>query len=246
MSLVAHWKLDEVSGTSIADSAGSNTGTWAGTGSQALTPRSSKTSTGLLFDGVGDKVTVPAAPSIDANGKTALTIVAWINPASDGEGTFGRIVDKVNVDVTAGYRFYLQSQSDSLIKLAFDVQQATTDMTALSNATIIPINGWSQVVCTYNEDGDGKGKLYYNGTIVTLGIDTAGVGTIADDSTVILNIGNNLATNRTFDSIIDDVRIYDHALTAREIRELYNNDKDARVLRSRYVPGGDIRKSYER
>ena len=36
MKLVAHWKLDERAGTVIADSAGSNNGTWAGTGSQAI------------------------------------------------------------------------------------------------------------------------------------------------------------------------------------------------------------------
>ena len=54
MSLVAHWKLDEASGTGITDSAGSNTGTWAGTGAQALSSVVAPNKTGLLFDGVDD------------------------------------------------------------------------------------------------------------------------------------------------------------------------------------------------
>ena len=56
-------------------------------------------------------------------------------------------------------------------------------------------------------------SVYYNG----LAVDTVG---IADNSFGQIAIGTNRAMNRPFIGTIDDVRIYDRALTAAEIAGL--------------------------
>ena len=95
-------------------------------------------------------------------------------------------------------------------------------MWTVSTAAVIPINAGSHVVGTYNEDGDGKGKLYLNGAVVA-STDTAGAGAVSNDSAQDLIIGNSAAVDRTFDGSITNIMIFDHALTTFEIKRLYSN-----------------------
>ena len=229
MSLVAQYRMDEKTGTAIKDSFGTNHGTWAGTAAQAITVVNAPLSSGLTFDGGtpgDDAITVGADTLIDINGKSVYSISAWINPASDGEGNYGRIVSKVDATAsTTGYSFYVGDEAASFVKFGLLIQHATTDGSAYSNAAVVPINTWSHVVATYNEDGDGKSKLYLNGTLLALGTDTAGdtAGSPSDDSADDLVIGNSVDLDRTFDGSITNIMIFDHALTAFEVKRLYSN-----------------------
>ncbi len=78
---VAWWKFDEISGVSIADSIGSNTGTWEGIGGKDLVPTPSPTGSGLVFDGVVGLANVIPLPagivahwSMDDNAATDVVI----------------------------------------------------------------------------------------------------------------------------------------------------------------------------
>lgn len=190
---------------------------------------SSPAGSGLLFDGVDDKISVPADTAIDAFGKTALSGSAWIYPVSDGEGNAGRIFDKGDtiVGTTAGYRFFLADESAGFTKLNATIMfegGTDTDASAVTSLRSIPVNAWLHVAFVYNEDSAKKIKLYVNGVLQSLSTDNAGDSTIADDSAVAMTIGNATEdTTRTFDGSISDVRIYDTALSASEIRILANN-----------------------
>src|ERR1051325_8604580 len=76
--LIAHWKLDETSGSSAADSAGSNTGTH--TGGPAITTSGLATAIKfpdaacLTFDGVDDYVTAGTNPALDP---ATMTVAFW-------------------------------------------------------------------------------------------------------------------------------------------------------------------------
>ncbi len=224
IGIVAHYKLNETSGTSIADSAGTNIGTSA----QDV---SNMTAVGVIdkaltFNGTTDKIAIAADSAIDAFGKTALSISAWINPASDGENDTGRVVDKRDAATggTIGYYLLTEGEAGNLVVLHFNIKHATTDMQIKTNA-IAPINTWSHVVGTYNEDGDGKGKLYLDGILQILAFETVGnvIGAPLDDSAIDLTIGNATEdTTRTFDGTIDNVMIFDRAINAEEVKLLYN------------------------
>ena len=212
-SEVLHLKLWE--GTAFDYSLNGNNGTAANT---------TVSDKGYTFDGADSIITVPADTTIDINGKTVLSTSAWINPASDGEGNLARILDKQAA--AAGYVVYISAEAGGLIKVtALIYHDGVADATAVSNATIIPINVWSHVAFVYNEDSAKKIKIYLNGGLQILGTNTAGVGAVDDDSAIDLTIGNNAILDRTFDGIISDVRIYNTARTATQIRDFYNQTR---------------------
>jgi len=181
---------------------------------------------GVRFDGVGSIVTVPADATIDINGKTVLSVSAWINPASDGEGDLARIVDKA-AGGSAGYLFHVQAEAGGLVELRCVVyHDGVADATAITDP-VVPINIWNHVALVYNEDSALKIKLYLNGTLITLATDTpaTALSSIDDDSAVNLAIGNIADTSRTFDGLISDVRIYNTARTAAQIKDFYNQTR---------------------
>ena len=96
--LVAYWKFDEGSGTSVADSSGNgNTGTLIN-GPQWTAGRLGNA---LFFDGIDDNVTVPDSASLDLS--SAFTLSAWVNPASTFTD-FRSILVK-------NYKYYLYASS---------------------------------------------------------------------------------------------------------------------------------------
>ncbi len=200
---------------------------------------------GLLFDGVDDAITIPADPVIDANGKTALTITAWINPASDGETNLGRVVDKTNSagGPTTGYSVWVSDEGSGLLGINWRMLIVGDDMTA-ETSPVVPINTWSHIAVTYDkDDGVRKGKIYLNGVLQTNSVtDNAGAdAAISDDSADPLTIGNYQDSDRTFDGSISDVRIYDVALSQTAIRQIFRSDEAQRFLRQRYTIGANYR-----
>ncbi len=65
-------------------------------------------------------------------------------------------------------------------------------------------------------------KIYTNGVEASYAVTTNGVGTRSNDSAYDVIIGNESAGARTFDGVIDDVRIYNRVLNASEIAAVYH------------------------
>ena len=90
---------------------------------------------------------------------------------------------------------------------------STTDR-GVRGPTAIPLNTWTHLATTY----DGANLRYYvNGVLVGT---TAGTGTINAANGALRIGGNNsapLGQGEWFKGLIDEVRIYNRALTAAEI-----------------------------
>ncbi len=80
----------------------------------------------------------------------------------------------------------------------------------------IPINTWTNIICTYE---NGTWKLYLNGKLVGSALSSI---TFNNDTITPLEIGNS-GNYEPFFGKIDDVRIYNRALTQEEITYLANN-----------------------
>jgi hypothetical protein len=86
----------------------------------------------------------------------------------------------------------------------------------------------THVVATYDHlDGIRKGKIYINGSLTANSVtDEAGsADALPDDSAINLTIGNTEGLDRTFDGLIDDVRIYSVAKTAAQIKSDYETTR---------------------
>jgi hypothetical protein len=85
-------------------------------------------------------------------------------------------------------------------------------------------NQWNHVVVTYDDAGDRKCHLYVNGFEFMYSRQDTLTGTLKT-SAADWKIGNNVAGDRAFGGRIDSLRIYNQALSASEIADLYNEER---------------------
>ena len=88
-------------------------------------------------------------------------------------------------------------------------------------------NEWFHFAGTYTQS-DGNQRLYVNGVLRTTTLHVAGntivplATTTAGDCYLKMNIGYSCVNNGYFNGKIDDVRLYNRALSAGEVAQLYN------------------------
>ena len=216
--LVSRWKFNETSGTAAADSAGASPGTLTNFACTTLNCNATSgwTTPGrfvgaINLDGTNDVVNAGSAASLD--NLASFTYSAWIFPRSLGEGNVGRIADKTATG--AGFkRFRLNNSTANSFHA--QVSHSTTNATAISAANTATPNEWQHVVMTY--DGTTRTvRIYKNGTQIASGV---GTGTPQSDAAGSLLIGNNPGGGATFNGLIDDVIVYNRALSPDEIQVL--------------------------
>ncbi len=155
------------------------------------------------FDGSNDQITTAS----DFIGTTAITASAWVYPRTLGQSSTGRIIDngKFIVEMNTSNKISFSSDGSTLADAA--------------NSGII-LNAWNFVTITRNTSG--TANIYINGALSGTANQTS--GTPVGGSTNVI-IGNNNAASRTFDGVLDGVRIYNRVLTAGEITMLYSIGK---------------------
>jgi formylglycine-generating enzyme required for sulfatase activity len=171
-------------------------------GTTLTTDRFGTPNSAYYFPGNGERISVPHADSLNLlNGYTLST---WINFEVGGLSS-PRIIDKFT------YSFFtLQNGSSRSLGMYF------SDQTSLFTTTTISAGQWYHVVSSYDLH---QRKIYVNGSLV------------ASDSSTFALITNSLPLEigrkpvygyDSFKGKIDDVRIYNRALSDSEILQLYN------------------------
>jgi glucose/arabinose dehydrogenase/PKD repeat protein len=198
--LVAAYSFNTVSGSSVADVSGNNNG---GTVSGPVATVAGKFGGGLSFDGVNDWVTVADSNSLDLT--TGMTLMAWVNPAAL-TGSWRTLLFKEGGPGSMDYSLYA---ADDAVKPVGQVYIGG-EQNALGTAAL-PLNAWSHLAVTY--DGAVL-RLYVNGA-------PAGTKSIAGQitpTTGALRIGGNNIWSEWFQGAIDEIRIYNRALTQGQIQ----------------------------
>jgi acyl-CoA thioesterase-1 len=166
----------------------------------------------LNFDGLDDYVDIADSDALDLT-DGEFTISAWINPSNWGENGQGRIIDHGGGSSgSAGWNVRLEEETRGL-----RVQiNADSSFNNSSNPDVIALNTWQQVAVTLKE---GTMTFYVDG--VESGVRT-GVPTLQERSSPV-RIGRRATdTKRAFAGGIDEIRIWDRALTPAEIRGRMN------------------------
>jgi glucose/arabinose dehydrogenase len=201
--LVAGYGFSEGSGTTTQDASGNNlTGTISG----ATRTTSGKFGNALSFDGVNDWVTVADANALDLT--TGMTLEAWVFPAALGSSWRNVIIK----ERPGGEVYNLYANVDTSVPVVY-VARASAPGTPLDarGTAPLPLNTWSHLAATY--DGATL-RLYVNGSQVG----TRAVTGAMVASTGVLRVGGNSLWGEYFSGRIDEVRIYNRALTATEIQ----------------------------
>jgi len=197
--LVAHWRLDEGSGNTVYDSGTSgNNGTFEGN------PRwvAGYYGGAVEFDGVDDNIDCGNDDSLDITAE--ITLSAWINmaqrPAVDAWYT---IPWKENA-----YSMYLYGVDNTLTTLCADFWLDTGRADIWDGPdTDVPPNEWTYIAVTFNGTDF---EFYVNGELDHTA-NQPGTIEIGEINFLFTQAGSNFA------GLIDDVRLYDHALTLEEI-----------------------------
>jgi len=208
---LAHWKLDETSGPTAVDSEGGHDGTWT----NDPNPAPAVVDGGLDFDGSNDYVD---AGSFDVTG-SGITMMGWFNAEAIATDD-GRIVSKAS-GPNEGDAWWQLSTTDSGSNryLRMRIKAGGTTTTFADSSVNLTTAQWYFAVGTY-DSATGDMRLYLDGAEVANGSHAVG-GAIDTDAAVPVAIGANGTAERFFNGILDDVRVYDYALSASEISDLY-------------------------
>ncbi len=203
--LVGCWQMEEGSGTAIYDgSPAGNDGTTAG-GPTWVTGKTGDYA--LSLDGTTQSASVPDDDSLDLT--TAFTIAGWIKP---GRSLTQDLFKKADMGLTDGYEVGLSTATKVLFRIN---QDSNGDAYRINSTTSYPTDGitWMHVVATYS---DGTMKLYING--VQEGGDLAAPAPAING--LPFTLGTQATAPRYYQGAMDDVRLYDRALSTDEIRLL--------------------------
>ena len=200
-----HWSLNETSGTIAHDDTNLDDGTVnlaAGTTS-GWTP--AEIGNGFFFDGVhGDSIQIVDRNSQifpPANGP--FTIAMWLRIQLEN-GTARALMSNEEYN-TSGFRFALMSNNT----LQFWSTQSGGTLGLSSGA--LATNTWYRVAVTF--DGT-TGTLYINGTQ-----SAAATGHVVSNPLPI-SVGNGIGGFAPFDGTVDELQIFNRALTAVEVSAL--------------------------
>jgi len=197
--LVAAYSFDAGNGSAVVDNSGSgNTGTISG----ATWSSSGRYGRALSFDGVNDMVTVAGSSSLDLTSR--LTLEAWVRPSQLGPDW-----RTVAVKERPGFLNYALYAHEGGPGPAGHVYVGSRDR--YSPGSSIAANTWTHLATTY--DGSAL-RVYVNGTLST----TLAVSGAVGSSSNPLRIGGNSVWGEWFGGLIDEVRVYNRALSAAEIQ----------------------------
>jgi len=222
--LQGSWHLDEGTGITTIDSSGNgNIGTLTnGPAWQAVdggqwkdkSDISFNAGSALAFSASQRSVTIADANSLDVT--TALTIGCWLYSTNTSATLNSGVVYKGSYGGASGeYELIVGRGAHAKVSFRLNASAVTVDDTTNLNA-----NRWEYIVATY--DGSNI-RMYKNGALST----TVAYSTSIATSTNSLYIGNYWDGNYPFYGIIDDVRIYNRALSQSEIQAYYERRKFA-------------------
>jgi O-glycosyl hydrolase/predicted secreted protein len=200
--LVAAYSFDEGAGTTASDKSGNgNSGTLINGTTWSTT---SKFGAAASFDGSDDRIDVADSNSLDLT--ASMTLEAWVRPTANSSY---RTVILKEISGELAYSLYA-ADSDHGARSSGWIRSAGVSRYA-DGTSALPLNAYSHIAVTYN----GTSLVFYVNGVVTRS--TSVTGSI-QTSTMPLRIGGNRIWGEYFRGQIDEVRIYNRALSQSEIQ----------------------------
>jgi len=205
LGLVGYWSMDEGSGSKAYDQSGNrNTGTAYSSTTPTASWADGKLGKALDFDGTDDYVNIPTASSINITSN--ITVSAWINI---------KVWKEADVVESGNTGYMLWTAPSQANKIVWGRQGSTAGQVLSVTTFNTKLNTWYHIVGTH--DGTTL-RIYVNGVV-----DNTKVAATSFSNGANLFIASGL--DGKFNGLIDEVRVYNRALSAGEVNRLYNLTK---------------------
>ncbi|MEK0335817.1 MAG: LamG domain-containing protein [Nitrosopumilus sp.] len=206
--IVAHYKMNDNSAdTDVLDSKDGNIGT-AERNTSLLTTVSGKIGRALVFDGTNDQITIPNKSVLEL--QEHYTVALWVKITGIEVGISELITSR-----TTENHFLLRREADDTLRF-FDWTGNGSENILISDSALT-VDTWYHVMLIR----DGTDLTMYLNNTAQADTETTS-GTISySDATIILGAAAGGANNLA--GTMDDIRIYNIALSASERAAVYNS-----------------------
>ena len=161
-------------------------------------------------DGVNDGIGTTYSPA----GLSALTVSAWVrNDGGNAGDSFAKICASDHAAAGGGFDFTMSKSTNGT--LSFYI--ANTSTLSRASTTLPPLGEWWHAAATWQSGGNIK--LYVNGAEVTYSTQGSYTGSLTTTSDV--EIGDAPDLVRPWNGGIQNVRLWDVALTAQQVSDIY-------------------------
>lgn len=206
--LAGWWKFDENYGSATADSAGSNTASLINTPNWV----GAKIGNGALsFNGSSSHVTVPASSALEMAG-SSVTVAVWIKNSVPFSGE-RMLIEHATWPNGNAYHLVMTSSGS----VAFNFPNLQNVDGAVGASFTLSDGNWHHVVGVLNDAGN-VAELYIDGTLQASKATSQSIGSGGPSQTF---IAARSGTSIFFPGSMDDVRIYNRALSAADVTALY-------------------------
>ncbi|MDD5638928.1 MAG: LamG domain-containing protein, partial [Candidatus Pacebacteria bacterium] len=200
LGLVAYWAMDENGETTAYDNQSTNNGTLVNSptwksGSDCISGNC------LSFDGSNQYVNCGNDSSLNIT--DAITVEAWVKPFDVVQETENFVTHYINRYSESAFEFFSYGAT-----LAVYLNNYSTSITS----SCLIANQWQHIVFTYDKSlANNNLKLFRNGQQKNQ----------VNYSQPLLTSSGSLELGKSFEGTIDEVRIYNRALSAEEISQRY-------------------------
>ncbi|MHC4075402.1 MAG: LamG-like jellyroll fold domain-containing protein [Planctomycetota bacterium] len=207
-NLISWWKFDEGQGNIAYDSTGTNDGTIYG----AQWTSGQIGNWAIDFDGVNDYIDTTSA-DLNLAGTDTITVSAWI--FAEGQGAEGIIIGDYNKNNTHGWIV------DFCADRRFRATNIDFTKSRKRRSSPLELNTWHHVVAVIYPDNRYP-EIYVDGLPDNNPFTSGSTPTQLYRGSGNVIIGRqSTPAERYFNGAIDDVRIYDRALSLGEVQQLY-------------------------
>lgn len=164
----------------------------------------------LDFDGSNDQVDIATVPAVFNNPATSdFTIEGWVNPRGSG---FARI-------------FFAQASTSNFVSLGTNTGNTIYFYVIKNNTTVsvattagIPQNQWTHVAARWTS-ATSTAEVFFNGVLQS----TVAGGSSSTGTSGLVTIGARTGGSQYFNGQLDEVRVWNTALSACQIQANINN-----------------------
>jgi len=168
------------------------------------------------FNGVSSSIRIPASPSLDVGAGDGFTIMAWIKPTDvDGFHPLFSWMDGISLNSSINFN---STQSGALMVCVTDGEG---NRFLVSNQGVLAGGVFQHIALTYDK-ASGVGTWYLNGVIVAQRHLSGQVNSTKGDLVISHRDTNqgNWSSNRSYAGLMDELAIYNRALSAAEIQDV--------------------------